>query len=145
MPLILILIGLLLVVSGIQNSQAALGKQLVKDFSGPGNFFYWIAALLIIGVVGYAKPFQQPSRVFMVLLLLALLLNNRGFFANLTTALQSAGQSMGSVAGSKAGSITGGAVGGGSSPLGTGGGLPLGGGDGGSSIISPDIIGGSFV
>jgi vacuolar-type H+-ATPase subunit I/STV1 len=88
MPFALIIFGVLLAVVGIRNTQSQLGRLIVDDFTGPGNFFYWIVALLIIGLLGEIDELETPSRMFIVLLLLAMLLSNQGFFEKFVQGLK---------------------------------------------------------
>ena len=67
MPFVLIALGLLLVVVGIRNTYAQLGAQVVQDFTGPGNFFYWIVALFLIGAVGYIDALKEASDLMLAL------------------------------------------------------------------------------
>jgi hypothetical protein len=90
MPLALLFIGILLVVSGIRNTQSTLGSLLAGDFSGKGNFLYWVAGVGAIGSLGYAKPLQNVSRLFLFLIVLVMLLSDNGFFAQITSALSTA-------------------------------------------------------
>jgi hypothetical protein len=87
MPFALVIIGLIMFVAGVRDTQAALYSQLTKDFTGTGNFFYWIAALLIVGAVGYIPAMRAVSRVFLGLILLVLFLANGGIWAQLQAAL----------------------------------------------------------
>lgn len=91
MPFALTTIGILLIITGFQNTYQQFGKQLVKDFSGDGNFFYWGLAIGIIGAIGYVKALEGFSRAFMALIIVTIFLNkqNQGFFNQLTTALSS--------------------------------------------------------
>lgn len=102
MPFALLLIGILLVVSGVKNTQAQLGAQIVKDFSGAGSFWYWIFGLGLAGAVGYNANLRGLSRLFLILILVVFVLANRGFFAQLSAALKNIGT--GAVAPSSAGS-----------------------------------------
>ena len=88
MPFLLIIAGVLLVVVGIRNTASQLGKLIVGDFTGPGNFFYWIAALLIIGLLGEIDELETPSRMMLALVLLALVLSNQGFFTKFVEQLK---------------------------------------------------------
>ena len=65
----------------------ALGQQLEKDFSGSGNFFYWLVAIGVLGASGYIPAFTKFSRLFMGLIILVMFLSNRGFFAQFQTSL----------------------------------------------------------
>ena len=87
MPFALLAIGLLLVIAAYNNTQTVLASQLKKDFSGNTGFIYWIAAVLIIGVIGYIKPMQTVSRAFLALILVVIFLTNSGFFAQFNSAL----------------------------------------------------------
>lgn len=80
--------GLILIVTGAQNTYAALGSQLRGDFTGQNNFTWWFLALILVGVLGYMPQFRTFSRVFMALILIAILFSHKGFFANLTAALK---------------------------------------------------------
>lgn len=92
MPFALTIIGLLLVVTGFQNTHAQLGKQITSDFTGKNNFIYWIAALGAVGALGYVKELEPFSRAFLVLILIGIFLSNKGFFSQFNAALtQSSG------------------------------------------------------
>lgn len=88
MPFVLIIAGILLVVVAIRNTQSQLGRLIVGDFTGPGNFFYWIAAILIIGLLGEIDELEKPSRMFLALIILAMVLKNPGFFAKFVEQLK---------------------------------------------------------
>lgn len=77
-----------MVVVGIRNTQGQLGTLLVGDFTGTPNFFYWVVALFIIGAFGYINELKAPSDAMLALVIIAILLSNRGFFAQFTAQLQ---------------------------------------------------------
>jgi hypothetical protein len=77
MPFALLAMGLLLVITAYNNTQAILSAQLKKDISGTTGFIYWIAAIVIVGAIGYIKPLETVSRVFLALILVILLLTNQ--------------------------------------------------------------------
>lgn len=87
MPFALIAIGLLLVIAAYNNTQDVLGGQLKKDFSGSTGFVYWIAAIIIVGAIGYMKPMQTVSRAMLALILVVVFLTNSGVFAQFNAAL----------------------------------------------------------
>lgn len=87
MPFALVFVGLLLIVTGAKNTYKEFGAELAEDFTGPGNFTYWIVALGAMGSIGYIKAAQPFSRAFMALILVAMVLSNRGVFAQLQSAL----------------------------------------------------------
>lgn len=88
MPFALVLIGLLMIVVGSKNTYREFGAELAGDFSGPGNFTYWIGALGAMGAMGYVPALRNFSRLFMALILIAMVLSNRGFFQRLTEAFE---------------------------------------------------------
>lgn len=89
MPFLLLAIGLLMIVVAIRNTQGQLGTLLVGDFTGMPNFLYWIVAIFIIGAIGYVDELKAPSDAMLALVILAILLSNRGFFQQFTQQLQS--------------------------------------------------------
>ena len=50
MPLALLVIGILAVVVAIKGNYAAVWTQLDNDFTGAGNFIYWIAAIVVLAL-----------------------------------------------------------------------------------------------
>jgi len=88
MPFALAFIGLIMIVTGAKGTHAALGKQLVSDFTGPGNFFYWIAAVGAVGAVGAIPGFKPFSRMFMTLIIIAMVIKNGGVFDKLLSAIK---------------------------------------------------------
>lgn len=96
MPFILILIGILMLVAGIRNKSGQLIATVGDEFSGPGNFFYWIVALLLIGSLGYIDKVRPVSDALLALIIVALLLGagkptqtGGGVFTQLQAALTS--------------------------------------------------------
>lgn len=94
MPFALVFVGLILIVAGVKNTQTQLGQQIVGDFTGPGNFVFWIASLGAVGALGYIPDLKKFSIAFMTLILIAMLLAQEkngkgGFFATFYNALQS--------------------------------------------------------
>ncbi len=88
MPFALVTIGLLLVITGFQNTYSQLGSQVVKDFSGQGNFTYWIIALFVVGAIGYNETLKPFSRAFMALIIIGIFLSRgKGFFSQFNKAI----------------------------------------------------------
>lgn len=87
MPFALLLAGLMMVITGAQNTYVAFGEQLRKDFTGPGNFTYWLASLGAVGAVGYIPKLRPISIAFMTLIVVVLFLSNKGVFAKASQAL----------------------------------------------------------
>lgn len=92
MPFALGIIGILLIVAGARGTYGDLKNLLMEDFTGSGNFFYWIIALGVAGSAGYVPGLEKVSRAFMALLIISMILangRNGGFFQKFTQALQS--------------------------------------------------------
>lgn len=94
MAFALLIIGITLVTVSVRNTQATFTARVANDFQGPGNFIYWIAAIMIIGAVGYIPKAKSVSDLFLVLILVVLFLKKGntsgvggGFFQQFTTAL----------------------------------------------------------
>ena len=88
MPYALVVIGLIMIITGILNTYAQLATQLQSDFTGNKSFIVWIIALGSVGALGYIKDLRTFSHYFMALILIGLVLSNKGFFANFTAAIK---------------------------------------------------------
>ena len=95
MPFALVTVGILFIVVGFQDTYKAFGTQVQKDFTGQGNFIYWLVAIGIVGAIGYVKEFQTFSRAFIGLLIVAMFLSQKGgiaqgitFFQNFNSGVQ---------------------------------------------------------
>ena len=93
MPFALVFVGLVLIVVGAKGTHREFGAAIVEDFTGQGNFIWWIAAIGAVGALGYVPQLRKFSIAFMSLILVAMLLNNGGFFQKFTEALQTGPQS----------------------------------------------------
>lgn len=117
MPFVIIIIGVMVLLSAIKGSYQAFGNQIAADLQGqstsattgkaPVGYIYWVSSIVAIGLVGYYSPLQKFSRTFMLLILVGMVLANRGLFQQLSTALkagpqQSAGSTSASAAPSTA-------------------------------------------
>lgn len=89
MPFALVVIGLLMIITGINNTYSQFGSQLQSDFSGSKSFIVWILALGSVGALGYVKDLRQFSHYFMALILISMILSNKGVFQNFQAALAS--------------------------------------------------------
>lgn len=92
MPLLLIASGLIFVLTGLNGDAGQLYSLVASDFSGPGNFIYWLFSILVLGAIGYIKGLENISRAFLVLVVVALLLDNGGFFTQFNAFVKSQGQ-----------------------------------------------------
>lgn len=94
MPFAFIIVGIVLLISGIRGSASSLITLLQADLTGSDNFIYWILAILAIGSLGYIEDFKGLSRAFLALVLIVLVIaedkgSTGGFFAEFTNAIKS--------------------------------------------------------
>jgi hypothetical protein len=89
MPLLFIGTGLVMVLVGLNGDASKLYQLLAADFSGPGSFIYWVFAIIILGSLGYIKGLENFSKMFLILVLIVLFLDNGGFFAQFQAYLKS--------------------------------------------------------
>jgi len=88
MPFALVIIGLVLIVTGAKDTYQQLGKQVVSDFTGENNFTWWLVSLGAVGSLGYVKAIRPFSQAFLILIILAMVIKNGGFFQLATAALE---------------------------------------------------------
>lgn len=88
MPFALVVIGLLLIVTGARDTHKQFGELLVKDFTGPNNFTYWLVSFGVIGALGYNETLKPFSRAFMFLIITGMIIRNGGFFDKFSQALK---------------------------------------------------------
>lgn len=96
MPFALLIVGILLLIAGVKNTQGTLYTLVQGDFTGQDNFLYWFTAILVIGAIGYVPKLKPLSTGFLILVILVLFLKKGnssgaggGFFAQITSALGS--------------------------------------------------------
>lgn len=94
MPFALLVVGILLLVAGVRNTQDTLFSLVKGDFSGPDNFIFWFLAIVLIGALGYIPKLKPISTAFLGLVVLVLFLKKGqaggfggGFFQQFTQAL----------------------------------------------------------
>lgn len=90
MPLVLVILGLLLFFAGFKGTHKQLFEVFGNTFTGPPPFLAWVTAIGAVGSLGYIDDFRALSRTFIVLIIVAMVLSNRGFAARLQEALDAA-------------------------------------------------------
>ena len=80
MPFAFIIVGSMLVVSGVRGTSDNLFTLVKGDLTGKDNYIYWAISILILGSLGYIDEIRPLSRAFLVLVLVGLILHNGGFF-----------------------------------------------------------------
>lgn len=95
MPFALIIFGTVFVIVGVRGTQTQFFTLLQGDFTGSGNFIYWIISIFVIGAVGYIPKLKGISDGFMVLVLLVLFISKGnpngtggGFFQQFNNAIK---------------------------------------------------------
>lgn len=99
MPVIAILLGIVLIDLALRGTEHEFAQQLSEDFSG-GNFWAWLAAISIIGAIGYYEPAKRVSNLGIALVVLAMILANEkqnGIFAKFSALFTSPPQPAASV------------------------------------------------
>jgi hypothetical protein len=82
--LVALMIGIVLVVAAIRNSQAALFSALATDVP---QFVVWAAALLALGMIGFIPGLKPISRGLLALVIIVIVLNNyKGIIAGFSSA-----------------------------------------------------------
>ena len=96
MPFGLLIIGVILLVAGVRNTQNDLFTLVKGDFTGDGNFIFWFFSILLIGLVGYVPKLKPISTGFLALVIIVLVFSkgnpnnpNGGLFGQLTQGLNS--------------------------------------------------------
>ena len=104
MSFALIVIGLAAVMTALNNTWKTapdggpgLFPQIAKDFFTEG-YLYWVAALVIVGFVGYIPQLRKPADAFLTLILVAMILKNGGVFQQFESAVQNVSSDVGSAA-----------------------------------------------
>jgi hypothetical protein len=93
MPFLFIIIGVVMITAAVRDTvgdsanQKGLVTLLKNDFIGQHNFAYWVLSILVIGAIGYIKPLEGVSRMFMLLVVIVLLISNKGVFAQFEAAI----------------------------------------------------------
>lgn len=93
MPLLFLGTGLVLIVAGVKGNPTGLWTLIKSDFSGTDSFVYWMTSILALGALGYVPQLKNLSRLFIILVLVVLVLDNKGFFAQLQSYLNSTSSS----------------------------------------------------
>lgn len=101
MPLLFIGSGLILILTGVKGDPGKLWELIAGDFAGQNNYIYWMLSILALGSLGYIAQLKSLSRLFVVLVVIVLLLDNRGFFAQLQAFINSSQNAKPSAGGSQ--------------------------------------------
>lgn len=92
MPLILLVVGALFLLAAVRGTHADLFTLLKGDFTGDKNFLVWVVAIFVLGALGYVSGLKPLANAFLLLVVVVILLTNKGFFSQFTSALNSTTQ-----------------------------------------------------
>lgn len=102
MPFAFLIVGVVLVISGVRGTSQQLLTLAKNDLTGQHGYLYWMVSILAIGAVGYVPQLRTLSRAFLVLVLIVLVLKvgnpnstGGGFFQQFTAALKQISASKG--------------------------------------------------
>lgn len=87
MGFILTIGGLLLIVTGARGTYQQFGSLVAGEFTGKNNFLYFAGAIGAIGAIGYIDALRTFSRLFLAMIIIGIVVSNKGFFANLQAAI----------------------------------------------------------
>jgi flagellar biosynthesis component FlhA len=95
LPFAFIIVGTVLLISGVKGTSQDLLTLVKGDLTGTNNYLYWVIAILIVGSIGYIPGFKKFSVAFLSLVLLVLFIregnpqgSGGGFFQEFQTAIQ---------------------------------------------------------
>lgn len=94
MPIFFLLVGILLIVVSINDKIPELGGLIKEDFQPAGSqpgFGVWIVAIFVIGSLGYIREFKPVANSFLALVVIVMLLSNRGFFDKFSSSIKGIG------------------------------------------------------
>jgi len=83
MPYALLLIGAVLLVAGIRGTYSDLWTLVKGDFTGTNSYLSWVAAIAVIGGIGYIPKLKPLSIALLTLLLLVIVISRKGVFDKL--------------------------------------------------------------
>lgn len=90
MPIFFLIVGALLIIVSINNKLPELGGLVRSDFvASPGSpsFAVWLLAIFVAGSVGYVKELRPVANAFLVLIVVGMILSNKGFFAKFSQSI----------------------------------------------------------
>jgi hypothetical protein len=88
MPLALLFVGILFVVIAYRGKQGDAAALLAEEFRPPNGFIQWGAAIGILAALGYVPVIRPIMRGMIGLVILVMLVSNRGFFSQFNNQLR---------------------------------------------------------
>jgi|ERR1700733_221540 len=91
MPLFFLAVAIAAIVTGLRGTQGQLLTLLKSDFTTSNNFGIWILAIVAVGSLGYVPGLKTISNGLLILVVVVLLLSNKGFFSQFSSAVTTVG------------------------------------------------------
>jgi hypothetical protein len=91
MPIFILFVGIMLIVIGINNKIPEFLALIREDFRPTENvagFHVWIISIVGVGALGYVKELRPLANAFLVLIVISLILSNKGLATQLLNALE---------------------------------------------------------
>lgn len=92
MAFILLLLGIIIVITGYEGTFSQFMALLGQDMPG---FLVWAGAIALIGAIGYIPDFAGVSNALLALVLIVIVIADKGAFANFQALLKSPPQPAG--------------------------------------------------
>jgi len=89
MPFVLVLIGVVIAITAYNGTGSQLWQLLVGDFTGAHSFLWWLVSIFAVGAIGYIPALKTLANSLLILIVLAIVLSNKGFFSQFQGALAS--------------------------------------------------------
>jgi hypothetical protein len=87
MGIALFLAGGVMLTAAVRNTQSDLIALVDGDLTGQNNFFQWMLAILVIGIIGYIPKLKPISTALLVLVCVVIFMRKgNGFFSQLASA-----------------------------------------------------------
>ena len=67
-------IGMMLLIAAWKKKHKELFALLKDDFTGDGNFFYWVLAIIILAALGTYRPIRPVTDAFLGLVILVIII-----------------------------------------------------------------------
>lgn len=89
MPFALLFIGGVLMLASVRGDPQKIGELFARDLTGKQGFATFAAAFVIVGALGFWQPAQNVSRLFLALMVVALIFAAQRRGGNLINRLSS--------------------------------------------------------
>ena len=92
MPFAFLIFGLVLLIAAFRGKHDDLIDLLKDDFTGSSNFFVWVMAIVFLIALGNIERIKPVTDAFLLLVILVIVLANKGLFEKFTSELKAGTQ-----------------------------------------------------